>query len=117
MDLSINLSIDPNNSVQYIYKDYYILQNVSEKKALSILKDNDDGSWIFRFDYITQKYYLTIKNNDEFINHHVLYYCKRTDEVIIQLSDKTSEVYPSLNDYLVDMTQIYSINLSKQIIV
>jgi len=111
MEYSIDL-----NRVQYIYRNWYILQNVSEKKALSALKNNDDGSWIFRFDYITQKYYLTIKNNDEFINHHVSYYCKRTDEVIIQLKDKTSEVYPTLEDYLLNMKEIYNIDLSKQII-
>jgi hypothetical protein len=96
----------------------YELQNVSEKKVLNILHDKADGSWVFRFDYITQKYYLTIKNkNDEYINHEVCYYCKRTDEVFIQMNNKLVNSYSSLESYLQDMKKIYFFDLSKQVYV
>jgi serine kinase of HPr protein (carbohydrate metabolism regulator) len=94
------------------------LQNISERKILDILKNKEIGSWIFRFDYISQKYFLTIKsNNNEYIDHHVSYYCKRTDEVIIQTSTSTSEIFTTLEEYLKEMTKIYNFSLSQQIIV
>jgi len=96
----------------------YELQNISENKILNILKYKEVGSWIFRFDYITQKYYLTIKNkNDEYINHEVCYYCKRTDEVFIQMNNKLVQGYSSLENYLKDMKKIYFFDLSKQVYV
>ena len=116
---SISLSFDTSLS-NLNYENYqeielpfspYILQNVCEKKALTKLKYEKDKSWIFRFDYITTKYYLTIKNQDEYINHHVGYYCKRTNEVIEQ-----TEIYSSLESYLIEMQKIYNFDLSLQII-
>jgi hypothetical protein len=121
MNTSMSLDFTPNNNLnqcQYIFENYYILQNITEKSALYNLMNVEIGSWVFRFDYITQKYYLTIKSNDkEYINHHVSYYCKRTDEVIIQTSKCTSEVYPSLEEYLKEMKEIYNFDLSKQVII
>ena len=121
MEYSMCLDITPYNDLnrcQNIFENYYVLQNVTEKKALFNLKNKEDGSWIFRFDYINQKYFLTIKSNDqEYINHHVSYYCKRTDEVIVQTSNASSEVYPSLDDYLTEMTKIYNIDLMKQVLI
>jgi len=105
---SICLDIDPNVILD---TKYYLLQNISEVKALNNLKNSDIGSWIFRFDYITQKYYLTIKyNKDEYINHHVLYYNRKTDEVIIK--DKN---YSTLKQYLLELRKIYNLDLEKQI--
>jgi hypothetical protein len=121
MENSICLDITPKsglNKCQFPFENYYVLQNVTENKALFNLKNEEDGSWIFRFDYITQKYYLTIKsNNQEYINHHVSYYCKRTDEVIIQTSNTERVVYLSLDNYLTKMTDIYNFNLIKQVLV
>lgn len=112
----ISLCFDYNAYESKINK--YKLQNISEKKILDILKNKEIGSWIFRFDYITQKYFLTLKsNNNEYIDHHVSYYCKRTDEVIIQTSASTSEVFTTLEEYLKEMTKIYNFSLSQQIIV
>jgi hypothetical protein len=115
MDLSIT---DKLNTCQYIFENYYILQNVTEKRALFNLKNQEVGSWIFRFDYINQKYFLTIKSNNlEYINHHVSYYCKRTDEVFILNDNQTHDIFSNLEDYLNQMTQIYNFDLTKQIVI
>ena len=108
------LDVFPN---MFNYKiNKHSLQNISKKKILEILKKRDIGSWIFRFDYITSKYYLTIKNNEnEYIDHEVCYYCKRTDEVLIQEPSKKVCMYLSLDNYLNEMKKIYNFDLSKEI--
>lgn len=113
--MSMSLDFSPEKKLSY---NNYVLQNVSEKRALNILKNFKNNSWIFRFDYITQKYYLTIKNDDEYINHHVYLYNKRTDEVVELRTNKINMVkrYSSLDKYLNDMASIYNFNLSEQII-
>jgi hypothetical protein len=113
--MSISLDFTSENNISY---DKYILQNVSEKKALAILKNTENNSWIFRFDYITQKYYLTIKKDDEFINHHVYLYNKKTGEVFESINNKINMIkkYSSLDTYLDDIRNIYSFSLSQQII-
>ena len=112
--MSISLDISSENKLLY---NNYVLQNISEKRALNILKNVNNNSWIFRFDYITQKYYLTIKNGDEYINHHVYLYDKRTDEVVELRTNEINMVkrYSSLEKYLHDMVNIYNFNLSDQI--
>ena len=95
----------------------YKVQNVTEKKALDGLKENQNNSWLFRYDYITKKYFLTIKNYDEYINHHVYYYNKNTDEVIIFTSDQTAETFPTLEDFINEMNKIYGFDLDKQIFI
>ena len=112
--MSMSLDFLPENKLSY---NNYVLQNISEKRALYILKNFKNNSWMFRFDYITQKYYLTIKNGDEYINHHVYLYNKRTDEVLELRTDKINMVkkYSSLEEYLIDMVNIYNFNLSEQI--
>ena len=116
---SYGISLDFNNNydilnkaVINIFENYYILQNVSESSALLNLQNKENNSWIFRFDYITQNYYLTIKNDDEFINHRIYYYNKKND---IVYTKKRS--YDSLEDYLKYMQKIYNLDLTKQIIV
>ena len=94
----------------------YKLQNASEQRALSTLKNTPNNSWIFRFDYVTKKYYLTIKKDDEYINHHIYRYYKNTDEVIVKTSDTTSEIYSNLKDFLKEMIEIYNFDLSQQVI-
>jgi len=108
-----------NFSIVYnLHTNKYDVQNVCEKKILNILQNTAVGSWIFRFDYITQKYYLTIKTNiNEYINHEVCYYCKRTNEVFIQTNGKIVNKYSSLEEYLEKMKEIYYFDLSKQIYV
>jgi len=93
-----------------IFNRRYKLQNIPERKVLSNLKTKENNSWIFRFDYITQRYYLTIKKDDEYINHVVYYYNKKTDEVIDR------KKYSSLEEYLKEMKNIYNFDLSKQVI-
>ena len=111
MSIALNFTIE-----QPLYYKNYELQNVSEKKAISVLKNAANNSWIFRFDYITQKYYLTIKKNDEYINHHVYLYNKKTDEVTIPIKKFNFKKYSNLEEYLQEMVNIYNFTLSQQII-
>jgi len=106
MSISLGFTTEP-----VTHYSPYVLQNISEQKALSKLKKTKDKSWVFRFDYMRQKYYLTIKNGDEFINHHVYYYNVKTDEII----DK--QKYTNLQEYLKHMLQIYNFDLSEQVII
>jgi len=110
------MCLDVFPSSKSIISENYNLSNITEKDAISMLKDREIGSWIFRFDYITQKYYLTIKtNNLEYINHCIYYYCKKTDKVYITKNNVISYVYPSLKEYLIDIQEIYDFDLTKQI--
>ena len=107
-----SISLDFDTSFNESFNNNYKLQNVAEKRAIENLKNSKNGSWIFRFDYITQKYYLTIKyNDDEYINHHILYYNRKTDEVII----KNNKI--QLKEYLIELKKIYKFYLEKEIIV
>lgn len=111
----MDLSIGPDISLIF---NYYNLQYATLKCALENLSNQENGSWIFRFDYTNSMYFLTIKNNvDEYVNHHVYYYNKNTDVVIIKTDVKTSEIYSTLEEYIVDMQSIYGFDLLKQIII
>jgi hypothetical protein len=111
--MSIALNFTDEQPLSY---NKYELQNVSEKKALSVLKNTPNNSWIFRFDYITQKYYLTIKKDDEYINHHVYMYNKNTNEVTILIKKLITKKYSNLEEYLKELVIIYNFSLSDQII-
>jgi hypothetical protein len=104
--MSISLAFT-DDQVEY---SPYILQNITERKALIQLKNAENKSWIFRFDYITQRYYLTIKKDDEYINHSVGYYNRKTNQVFNQ------KKYTTLDEYIREMKNVYDFDLSKQII-
>jgi hypothetical protein len=110
------MSLDFCSEIPITYKPY-TLQNATLKRALEYLSNLENGSWIFRFDYTNNMYFLTIKNGDEYINHHVYLYCKNTDTVIIKTGVRTSETFSTLEDYILEMQKIYYLNLSKQIFI
>lgn len=111
----MDLSIGPEISLIF---NKYNLQYATLKRAIGNLNNQENGSWVFRFDYTNSMYFLTIKNNnDEYVNHHVYYYNKNTDEVIIKTGERTSEVFSTLEDYIIDMQRIYRFDLLKQIII
>ena len=111
-----SMSLDFCSEIPITYKPY-TLQNATLKRALEYLSNLENGSWIFRFDYTNNMYFLTIKNGDEYINHHVYLYCKNTDTVIIKTGVRTSETFSTLEDYILEMQKIYYLNLSKQIFI
>ena len=109
------ICLDVIPSPELITCDNYYWYNMTEKNAISVLKDREIGSWILRFDYITKQYYLTIKSNNlEYINH-TFNYCKKTDGVYITKNNIISVAYSSLKEYLIDMQYIYDFDLLKQI--
>lgn len=111
----MDLSFGPEISLIF---NHYNLQYATLKRALENLSNQENGSWVFRFDYTNSMYFLTIKNNiDEYVNHHVYYYNKNTDAVIIKTGERSSEVYATLEEYIIDMQRIYRFDLLKQIII
>ena len=117
------MCLDVIPSPELITCDNYYWYNMTEKNAISVLKDREIGSWILRFDYITKQYYLTIKSNNlEYINH-TFNYCKKTDGVYIYQNGKPPNestkivfLYSSLKEFLIHMQNIYDFNLLKQIV-
>jgi hypothetical protein len=88
-----------------VFKYICRIQNASKKRVKSLLEKN---TWIFHYDYIMQKYYLTIKK-DRFINRSVIY-LKENDRVISK-----HKLYSNLDEFILEMSQKYNFNLSDQI--
>ena len=109
----INLDIYPSSEIKI--SDYENLYNISEKNAISVLKDREIGSWIFRFDYITQKYYITIRSSKlGYINHHI-YYSIFADKVYLVKNNIISNDYLSLQEYIINIQDKYKCDIIKQI--
>ena len=111
-DISLKLfNSDPLNTCQDIY--HVNLEKYSKSRAIKLLQKEEDGCWMFRFDFITQRYYITIKNGDEYINHRIKYYNQKTEEV--SYFNKSNEYKSiSIEDYLFVLQRVYKIDLFKQ---
>ncbi len=109
---------DPLNTCQFIYEHYYILQYLTENEAINNLINSDNKSWIFRYDKNKSKYFLSMKIDDNIINHHVYYYHNQKGYIIEYNFDfSKKKIYSDLDEYLVKMRGVYGIDLKKQIVI
>ena len=122
-----------NDSLFYSkIKNCYVIHNLNETQSEDLLDKLDIGSWILRKDY---RYgidinAITIKINDGFVHHSDFYFTfnSKYDVYILNkrsmfleenkkdkkiLYDKT---FDTMREYLLYLSNIYDLNIDKQII-
>lgn len=133
-----NLITQINNSTSYAkFNNCYVDHNLTFEQTVDLLKDLEDGSWIL-WNYIEIKNNLelklnaiTIKITEGFVNHDRFIFdmLENVDGVIyVNIYETLSEYnkdekkiyakksYKTMKEYLERLSEIYGLDLDKQII-
>lgn len=132
----MNESIDENSYISHIndelsyakFNNSYVIHNLTEKQTENLLSTLEVDSWILRTDikYGFNLNAITIKTNEGFIHHNGFLFDYNFEVYIISNSymmiHRPTETlyykkkYETMNEYLLYLSNIYGLDVDKQII-
>jgi hypothetical protein len=127
----MNNIIHINDELSYAkFSNSFVIHNLTETQTENLLTNLDVNSWILRTDmkYGFNLHAITIKTNEGFIHHNGFLFDYNFEVYIISKSymmihqnnpTKTlyyKKKYETMEEYLLYLSEIYNLNINKQII-
>ena len=113
-----------NNELSYAkFFNSYVIHNLTETQTENLLTNLEVNSWILRTDmkYGFNLHAITIKTNEGFIHHNGFLFDYNFKVYIISNSYMTKTLYykkkyETMEEFLLYLSNIYGLNIDKQII-
>ena len=127
----MNDFIHINDELSYAkFSNSFVIHNLTETQTENLLTNLDVNSWILRTDmkYGFNLHAITIKTNEGFIHHNGFLFDYNFEVYIISKSymmihqNNPTKIlyykkkYETMEEYLLYLSEIYNLNINKQII-